>query len=116
MFGSINSPSRITPPDATKIQRIVVASGNDGLAAGAVNMFIRLSGAAIKGGEHVIAVGGHCSQTVQTGSDAAPSIVSAIVLEDVDIEISPSENMDISAEMSGVDVGDTTIAVGVVFV
>lgn len=113
--GSVTAPSRITPPDATKIERIVVAAGNDGLAAGQGNMFLRLNGAAIKGGEQIIAVGGHCSQTVQSGSDAGPSLFEALVLEDIDIEVSPSESLDISAELTGVDVGDTSIAVTLFF-
>jgi hypothetical protein len=113
--GSVSAPSRITPADATKIERIVVATGNDGLAAGAGNMFLRLNGAAIKGGEQIIPIGGHCSQTVQSGSDAAPSLFAAVVLNDIDIAVDPSENIDVSVELTGVDVGDTSVAVGIVF-
>lgn len=113
--GSVTAPSRITPPTAKKIQRIIAATGNDGLAAGQAAMLIRLGGTAIKNGEQTLFIGGHSSQTVQSGSDAGPSLMGPVVIEDVDIEINPSENLDISAEHAGVDVGDTTVAVTVVY-
>lgn len=109
--GSVTAPSRITPPDASKIHMLAVAFAADGLAAGAVTGIVRLSGNAIKGGEQKFTVGGQSSQTVQSGSDAAPSIMEVLLLKDLDVDINPSETLDISVEMAGVDVGDTTFAV-----
>lgn len=109
--GSVTAPSRITPPDATKIHMLAVAFAADGLAAGAVTGIVRLSGNAIKGGEQKFTVGGLSGQTVQAGSDAAPFIMEVRLLEDLDVDINPSETLDISVEMAGVDIGDTTFIV-----
>lgn len=113
--GSVTAPSRLTPPGASKIQRLVVASGADGLAAGEAAMFVRLSGDAIKGGEQTLFFAGHSSQTVQSGSDAAPFLMAPLVIEDLDIDITPNETLDIAVEHAGVDVGDTTNVVSVQF-
>lgn len=113
--GSVAAPSRLTPPDATMIKRMVVASGCDGGAAGEAAMFVRLSGDAIKGGEQTIFVAGHTSQTVQAGSDAAPYLMAPLIIEDLDIEITPNETLDVAVEMAGIDVGDTTNVVTVMF-
>lgn len=113
--GSVTAPSRLTPPDSTKIKRIVVSSASDNLAAGEAAMLLRLSGDAIKGGEQTIFFAGHTSAAVQTGSDAAPSLMAPLVIEDVDIEITPNETLDIAIEHVGIDVGDTTNVVTVMF-
>lgn len=113
--GSVTAPSRLTPPDASKIQRLVLASGCDGGAAGQAAMVLRLSGDAIKGGEQTLFFAGHTSQTVQTGSDAAPYLMSPLVIENVDIEVTPNETLDIAVEHVGIDVGDTTNVVTVMF-
>lgn len=113
--GSVAAPSRLAPPDATKIQRIVVASGCDGGAAGQAAMVLRLGGDAIKGGEQTLFFAGHTSQTVQTGSDAAPYLMAPLVIENVDLDITPNETLDISIEHVGIDVGDTTNVVTVMF-
>lgn len=113
--GSVTAPSRLTPPDATKIQRIVVAVGSDGLAEGSGAMLLRLSGDAIKGGEQTIFFAGITSNTAQATSDKAPMLMAALVIEDVDLEITPNETLDIAVEMGGIDVGDTTPVVTVMF-
>jgi hypothetical protein len=113
--GSVSAPSRLTPPDATKITRLVAAAGADGAAGGSAAMLVRLGGDAIKGGEQTIFVCGLSSQTVQTGSDTAGLLVAPNVLENIDIEVTPNETLDISAEMIGVDIGDTTIVVTAMF-
>lgn len=113
--GSVTTPSRLTPPDATKIQRLVVATGSDGLAEGSGTMFIRLSGDAIKGGEQTIFVSGISSNTAQATSDKAPMLMAALVIESIDLEITPNETLDIAVEMGGIDVGDVTAVVTVMF-
>ena len=113
--GSVAAPSRLTPPDSKMIKRIVIASGCDGGAAGQAAMVLRLSGDAIKGGEQTLFFAGHTSQTVQAGSDAAPYLMAPLVIEDLDIEITPNETLDVAIEHVGVDVGDTTNVVTVMF-
>ena len=113
--GSVTAPSRVTPPDSSVIKRVIVAGAADGAAAGNAAMLLRFGGTAVKNGEQTLFVAGHSAQTVQAGSDGTPSIMAPVIFDDIDIEINPSESLDISAEHAGVDVGDTTIAVTVVY-
>lgn len=113
--GSVTAPSQVVPAGMTKIDKIVFTAAADGLAAGAVNYILRVGGNAVKNGEQVITLGGEGSQTVQAGSDAAPSVSVAYVLDNADIAVVPSDTVTISAEMVGVDVGDTTICVTLIF-
>lgn len=113
--GSVTAPSRLTPGDATKIQRLVVAVGADGLAAGEVACLVRLGGDAIKGGEQTFFVAGIGNQAVQAGSDGASFALAPVVLDNIDLDVTPSETLDISVEMVGVDIGDATFAVTVIF-
>ena len=52
---------------------------------------------------------------VQGGSDAAPSVCPAFVLEDAAIEVSASDTIAISAEMAGSDLGTGRVVVTLVF-
>ena len=113
--GSVTAPSLVVPAGMTKIKRVIMTAAADGLAAGEAVNFIRLGGNAVKDGEQVIVFGGEDSQTVQTGSDAAPALGSYFALEDADIEVSPSDTITIAGEFAGVDVGDMTFAVTLVY-
>ncbi len=113
--GSVATPSLVVPSGMRKIDKILFAGAADGLAAGEVVYLLRLGGAAVLGGEQTLVVGGDGSIAVQAGSDAAPSIGSLFVLEDVDIAVSPSDTISIAAEAAGVDVGDSTLIVTIVF-
>lgn len=113
--GSVATPSLVIPAGMTKIKKIRVSAGADGLAAGQVICFIRLAGSAVLNGEQTIVFGGELSQTVQTGSDAAPSLGSEFVLDDVDIDVRPSDTISIAGEMAGADVGDMTFVVTLVY-
>jgi len=113
--GSVTAPSLVVPAGMKKIDRIVAVAAADGLAAGEVVYFLRLNGGAVKNGEQTIMFGGDGSIAVQAGSDAAPSVGIPFVLNDVDIEVLPSEVITIAAEAAGVDVGDSTIAVTIIF-
>ena len=77
--------------------------------------FIRLGGSAVLNGESTIFVSGSGSQTVQSGSDAAPHFSGQFVLEDADIAVSPSDTISISAEGAGVDLGTGYVAVTLVY-
>lgn len=114
--GSVTAPSLVVPSGMKKISKIIGVVASDALADdGMYIFFVRLGGAAVLGGEQTIVMHGGGNQTVQTGSDAAPSIGVPFVLDDVDIAVSPSDVISISAELAGVDPGDTTVTVTVVF-
>lgn len=113
--GSVTAPSLVVPAGMTKIKKIIATHGADGLAAGNAVMFLRLGGNAVLNGEQTIVFGGEDSQTVQSGSDAAPSLGSYFVLDNADIDVRPSDTISVAAEMAGVDVGDTTVSVTLVY-
>lgn len=113
--GSVTAPSLVVPAGMTKIKKIICTGAADGLAAGHGVLFIRLGGNAVLNGEQVIMFGGEDSIAPQSGSDAAPSLGSYFQLEDVDIDVRPSDTISIAAEIAGVDPGDTTVAVTLVY-
>lgn len=113
--GSVAAPSRLVPPDATLLKRVVVAVAADGAADGEVSYLLRLSGDAIKGGEQTIVVGAQGRIAVQTGSDAAHVALAPMVLDNLDLAVTPNETLDIAVEMCGVDVGSATAVVTAMF-
>lgn len=113
--GSVTAPSLVVPAGMTKITKLIATGAADGLAAGHVVNFIRLGGNAVLNGEQVIFFGGTDSITVQAGSDAAPDLGHKLILLDVDIDVRPSDTITIAGESAGVDVGDETMAVTLVY-
>lgn len=113
--GSVSAPSPVTPPNATKIRRIVVAATSEGLADGACNLFLRLGGNAVQGGEQVLSIGACARIAVQTGSDAAPQVVNATVLDNLDIEVSASDTLSVAAEAGGTDTGTVHVVVTLIY-
>ena len=113
--GSVTAPSLVVPAGMTKIKQFVATGAADGLAAGHGIFFVRLGGNAVLGGEQTIMFGGEDSIAVQAGSDAAPSLGSFFKLDDADIDVRPSDTITIAAELAGVDVGDTTVAITLVY-
>lgn len=114
--GSVTAPSRLTPPDATMLKRLVFAVNSDAAADGEVTYMVVLGGDAVKGGEQIITLGGNSFIDVQSGSDAGRTAMVAQILDNVDIEITPNETLDISVEMAGVDVGSATAVITAIFV
>ena len=114
--GSVAAPSLVVPSGVTKITKLIAAASHDGAADdGGALWFIRLNGASVQNGEQVIVIGGGGNQTVQGGSDSAPNVMKPFVMNNVDIEVVPSEVITISAEFAGVDIGDTALAVTLVY-
>jgi len=113
--GSVAAPSTIVPAGRTKIKRIMVAASSEGLADGASVFLLRIGGNAVRGGESVITVAAAGRIAVQSGSDAAAQFVPALVLNDVDIEVTPSDTLSIAAEMCGSDTGTGHIVVTLFF-
>lgn len=103
--GSVSAPSLVTPAGYKKIDKVVVAASSEGLADGKQTWFLRLGGNAVRGGEQVLPISASGRIAVQTGSDAAPQLMVALVLEDLEIEISPSDTISISCEGAGDDTG-----------
>lgn len=113
--GSVTAPSRLTPPDAKVLKRLIFAVGSDAAADGEVTYMVRLGGDAIKGGEQVLTLAAEGYIDVQAGSDSTHGIMQPQVFEDLDIEVTPNETLDISVEMAGVDVGTATAVITAVF-
>ena len=114
--GSVTAPSLVVPAGMTKIKQIIAAASHDGAADdGSAIFFVRLGGNAVLGGEQVIVFAGAGNQTVQAGSDAAPNAMVPFVIKDTDIDVRPSDTISIAAEFAGVDIGDTAIAVTLVY-
>jgi len=113
--GSVTAPSLVVPSGFSKIDKIIVSAGAEGLADGSAVFLLRLGGSGVLKGEQVITVGAAARIAPQAGSDSAPQIAKAFILDDVDIDVSPSDNVSISAEMAGSDLGTARIAVTLIF-
>lgn len=113
--GSVSAPSRITPANAKRIVGILVAAGSDNVAEGAANILLRLGGNAIRRGEQSIICAGLAANTVVSGSDLPPVYNPMFMLMDADIEVDPSEIIDINAEVVGDDLGDVAIVITLIF-
>jgi len=113
--GSVSTPSRVIPTGVKRIDKIMVGVAAELSTAGDCGYLVRLGGAAVLGGEQTIAVGAQGGQTPQAGSDQATSGVINTVLEDVDIEVKPSEVIRVQGEMCGDDLGTARMIVTLVF-
>ena len=113
--GSLATPSMLVPSGYKKIDKIVVAASSEGLADGSCSWFLRLGGNAVLGGEQLIPVSCSGRIAVQAGSDAAPQVCYPTVLENMDIEVSPSDTISVWAEQAGTDTGTGHVCVTLVF-
>jgi hypothetical protein len=103
--GSVTAPSPVVPSGVKKIDKIIFAASSEGLADGKQTWILRLGGNAVRNGEQVIAISASGRIAVQTGSDAAPQVLAAQVLDDVDIEVSQSDTISVAVEGAGDDTG-----------
>lgn len=113
--GSISTPSLLVPAGYTKIDKLVLAAASEGLADGKQTFFVRLGGNAVKGGEQLIPIAASGRIAVQAGSDSAPQVCYPRVMENLEIEVSPSDTLSIWAEGAGDDTGTARVSVTVVF-
>jgi len=113
--GSVTAPSLVVPSGMTKIDKIIASASAEGLAAGSAVFFIRIGGNAVKRGEQSLVISAGGMIAVQAGSDAAPAIASVAIIEDANIEVTPSDTLTISAEMAGSDLGTARAVVTLVF-
>ncbi|MEK7179971.1 MAG: hypothetical protein AAB706_00690 [Patescibacteria group bacterium] len=113
--GSVTAPSRLSPPDAKVLKRILYAVASDAAADGEVNYILRLGGDAIKGGEQTFILGAESFIDVATSGDGINNDMPVMMLDNLDLDITPNETLDISVEMAGVDVGTASAVVTAVF-
>src|SRR5581483_3616542 len=113
--GSISAPSPVVPTGMKKIDKIVFAASSEGLANGKQVWFLRLGGNAVLNGEQVIAISASGVIAPQAGSDSAPQAMRPIVLENVDIAVSPSDTLSVAVEGAGEDTGTGHAAVTLIY-
>jgi hypothetical protein len=113
--GSVVSPSMIAPAGFTKIEKLIVAATSEGLADGKQVFYVRLGGNSVQGGEQIIPVSASGRIAVQAGSDAAPQCMTPLVLDNLDIAISPSDTVSVWAEGAGDDTGTGHACITMVF-
>jgi|ETNmetMinimDraft_33_1059910.scaffolds.fasta_scaffold01744_7 hypothetical protein len=113
--GSVTAPSRLTPPDATTLKRVFYAIASDNAADGEVTYILRLGGDAIRGGEQTFVLGSESWVDVAAGGDGDNKGMVVQILDNLDLEITPNETLDISLEMAGVDIGTATAVVTTIF-
>jgi len=113
--GSITSPSMIVPVGFTKIEKLLVACGAEGLANGNSSYFVRLGGSSVQGGEQLIPISTSGTIGVQAGSDSAPQSMVAIAFEDLEILVQGGDTISIWGEMAGTDTGTARMVVTAVF-
>lgn len=113
--GSVTAPSLVVPAGMTKIDKIIAAAAAEGLADGSAVFFIRLDGNAVQRGEQTIMLAAGGRIAVQAGSDAAPQNAQLFILDNADIEVSPSDTISIAAEMAGSDLGTGRVVITLFF-
>lgn len=113
--GSVTAPSLVVPAGVSRIRGIYAAITGDGGAAGFCTALLRIGGNAVQNGEQAIVIGGIGIVAIQAGADAAAITAPLFKLMDADIEVNPSDNITISGEQMGTDVGDMHLAVTLVF-
>ena len=113
--GSVSAPSLVIPAGKSLIKRVIAAVAHGVGAAGSAVFILRLGGGGVKDGEQVLVIGAGGFVAVQAGSDQAPSAMGPVILDDVDIAVSPSNVIRIQAEMAGSDLGTAEIAVTLVY-
>jgi hypothetical protein len=110
-LGSETAPGPLlVPSGVTKLTEIIIAAcDNMGAATGTMSL-VRLEGPGLPGGPEVF-VAGAFGHAVATGG-AATNVAKLI---DVDIPVTPGNEILIFGEMSGTDTGQTSFGVTLVF-
>lgn len=114
--GSVTAPSRLTPPDAKLLKRVICSVASDAAADGEASYILRLGGDAIKGGEQTLIIASESWIDVAAGGDGMGVDMAIAIFDNLDLDVTPNETLDISVEMAGVDVGTSTAVVSAQFV
>lgn len=113
--GSVTAPSLVIPRGVRSISKIIVAACQDGAAAGSAVFILRLGGSGVLKGEQAVIVGAAGIIAVQAGADGEAPAVVPYVLDNADIDVSPSDTVTVAVEMAGSDLGTSRVAVTLVF-
>lgn len=110
-LGSESAPGPLlVPAGSSKLTQIIVASCQNFAAATGYSAFIRLEGAGLPGGPETFAIGAG-GVPVATGGNAA--VIPTIL--DVDVPVTPANEILIFLEMAGTDIGQVSAGVTLVF-
>lgn len=110
-LGSQTAPGPLLVPNsARRISKLVMAAVSDVAAAADCAHFLRLEGPGLQEGPENMVVGADGAQ-VTTGGMAA-NIADQV---DVDIPVTPNQEILIFGETAGEDMGQTTMGVTIVF-
>ncbi len=110
-LGSETAPGPLlVPAGAKKISRVIVAACENFAAATGFSAFIRLEGPGLPGGPESLGVlaGGAAVATGGNGAYEAQII-------DIDLPVTPSNEILLFGEMAGTDVGQVSFGVTLVF-
>lgn len=110
-LGSEAAPGPLlVPSGVSKIVKLIVSASENMAAATSYSSFIRLEGAGLPGGPEVLAANcGGCP--VATGGNAATAPIEI----DLEIPVTPANEILIFGEMCGTDVGQVNFGVTLVF-
>jgi hypothetical protein len=110
-LGSETAPGPLlVPSGVTKLTGIIIAAIENMAAATGCSGFVRLEGPGLpKGPEVFAAMSGGCA--VATGGNGS----SAAQLIDLDIDVTPANEILIFGEMTGTDVGQVSFGVTLIF-
>jgi len=113
--GSVTTPSLIVPAGMKKIDKILCAAAADGLAVGSAVFILRIGGSSVARGEQTFVISASGTIAAQAGSDTAPQVGQLFVLDDADVDVSPSDSLTIAGEMAGSDNGTGRMVCTLVF-
>ncbi len=110
-LGSETAPGPLlVPSGVSKISKILISALENFAAATSYSSFIRLEGAGLPGGPEVLAANcGGCA--VATGGNGAVQPIEI----NLDIPVTPANEILIFGEMTGTDVGQVSFGVTLVF-
>jgi len=110
-LGSETAPGPLlVPSGVSKISRILISALENMGAATSYSSLIRLEGAGLPGGPEVLAANAGGAPVITGGNGAIQPIVI-----DIDIPVTPANEILIFGEMVGTDVGQVSFGVTLVF-
>lgn len=110
-LGSETAPGPLlVPAGASKLSQIIISASQNFAAATSFAAFIRLEGGGLPGGPETFAVqaGGSAVATGGNNSNIATII-------DVDVPVTPANEILIFGEMTGTDIGQVSFGVTLIF-
>lgn len=110
-LGSESAPGPLlVPAGVTTLKSIIVTTSQNFTAATSFSAFIRLEGAGLPGGPETFAVGAGGAAVATGGNNS-----NAAVVFDIDVPVTPANEILIFGEMAGTDVGQVSFGVTLVF-